>query len=107
MTSTEEDSEKENEGVEEEIVILTGKDCPPCREIEKLLEGKETKIKYRFVDVNSEEGQAIIKAGTERLELPLALRVKKKVTIEECEIFHDRETVLIKDKKGEITALKE
>jgi len=105
LTSTEEDTE--NKGVEEEIIILTGDDCPPCKEIEKLLEGKKTKIKYRFVDVNSEEGQAIIKAGTERLELPMALRVKKKVTIEECEIFHDKDTVLIKNKDGKITSLKE
>lgn len=105
MKNTEENME--NEATEEEIVILTGEGCTPCEEIKKILDGKETKTKYRFVDVNSEEGQAIIKEGTDKLTLPMALRVKKTVKVEECEIFHDKDTVLIKNKKGEITPLKE
>lgn len=98
---------EENMGEDEEIVILTGDNCPPCDVLKKALEGSDTKIKYRFVDVNSEEGKEIIKEGTESLKLPFALRVKRSVKVEECEIFCDQKTVLIKDKKGEITAIKE
>lgn len=97
----------ENVASEEEIIILTGESCPPCDGLKKALDGQKTQIKCRFVDVNSEEGQAIIKEGTEKLELPIALRVKKTVHIEECEIFHDGTTVLIKAKDGSLLPLKE
>lgn len=102
MTST-----KESMAEDEEIIILTGDNCPPCAELEEILKDSKPSIKYRFVDVNSEEGQKIISEGTEQLSLPLALKVKKRVDVEECELFFDSETVLVKDKKGEMTALKE
>ena len=97
----------ENTATDEEIVILTGEDCPPCHELKKVLDGSNTKVKYRFVDVNSEEGKVIVKEGTEKLQLPLALKVKRTVQVEEVDLFFDQETVLIQDKNGNITPIKE
>lgn len=59
------------------------------------------------MDVNSEEGKKIVEEGTERLKLPLALRVKRRVEVKEYDIFNDKETVLLQDKEGNIVPLKE
>lgn len=92
---------------DEEVIILTGEGCPPCEEIKEVLKGAKTKTKYRFVDVNTDEGRAIVEGGVENLELPFALRVKKSIQIEQLELFRDHDTVLLQDSKGKITPLKE
>jgi len=108
MAKSDEISEtSENEREEEEIIILTNEDCAPCKVLKKALENVETKVKYRLVDVNSEEGKAILDRGTEKLQLPLAIKVKTTVKVEECELFFDSDTVLVKDKNGELTPIKE
>ncbi len=95
----------ENEEKQPEFILIgSDTNCPPCDEIKELLKNQIAQGKVKYVDINSEEGIQYAK-GLENIDLPYAVRSKDN---KECQIFADKEFVLVKCKdEEELTALVE
>lgn len=77
--------------------------CPPCDILKEKLKAKLEDGTVRFVDVNSEEGMALVK-DKDTTQLPQAYRTEDG---SECEIFLDEETVLVKCGDSDLIAIVE
>ncbi len=84
--------------------ILLGDDsgaCKPCDDLKEKLKAKLEDGIVRFVDVNSEEGEALVK-DMDPVELPQAYRTEDGA---KCELYTDGDTVLVKCGESELIAL--
>lgn len=95
----------ENEEKQPEFILIgSDTNCPPCDEVKELLKDQIAQGKVKYVDINSEEGIQYAK-GLETIDLPYAVRSKDN---KECQIFADKEFVLVKCKdEEELAALVE
>lgn len=84
--------------------ILLGDDsgqCPPCDALKETLKAKLEDGTVRFVDINSEEGVALVQ-DMDPIELPQAYRTEDGAR---CELYSDGDTVLVKCGDSELIAL--
>jgi thioredoxin-like negative regulator of GroEL len=98
------ENEKTTEKEPEFILIGSEENCPPCDEIRELLKDQIEDGTVKYVELNSEEGLKYAEE-LQNVAIPYAVRTKDG---KECDIFADKETVLVRCKdEEEVTALAE